>query len=54
MLPGHGCPGRVVAKVGGVLVQHDAVGDRIAEAYAMVMPVDSDFADQNDVARDFG
>jgi hypothetical protein len=43
-----------IVTVGGVLVHHYRKGDRIAEAYAMVMLVESGYADQNDVARSFG
>jgi DNA-binding CsgD family transcriptional regulator len=44
---------RVVA-VSGLPVHHYASGDRVAEAYAMVMLVDSGFATQGEVARAFG
>ena len=40
--------------VDGLAVHHYVVGDRIAETYAMVMLVDSRYANQNDVARSFG
>ncbi len=40
--------------VDGLAVHHYAVGDRMAEAYAMVMLADSRYASQNDVARSFG
>jgi transposase len=38
----------------GVVLSHYAVGDRMAEAYAMVCLVEQGWADQNDVARAFG
>lgn len=44
---------RVVIVSGVVLAQY-TVGDRMAEAHAMVMLVESGWADQNDVARAFG
>jgi transposase len=44
---------RLVIGSGVVLSQH-AVGDRMAEAYAMVSLVEGGWADQNDVARAFG
>jgi transposase len=40
--------------VGGVVLAHYGVGDRMAEAHAMVSLVDQGWADQNDVARAFG
>ena len=43
---------RVVIVAGVVLAQY-AVGDQMAEAYAMVSLVDQGWADQNDVARAF-
>ena len=44
---------RVVVVTGVVLAQY-TVGDRMAEAHAMVMLVEGGWADQNDVARAFG
>ncbi len=43
-----------VITVDGLPLQHYAVTDRMAEAYAMVLLVDSGYADQNDVGRGFG
>jgi hypothetical protein len=43
-----------VVVVDGLPVHHYAVGDRAAEAYAMLNLVEAGFADQNDVARGFG
>jgi transposase len=43
-----------VVVVDGLPVHHYAVGDRAAEAYAMLNLVEAGFADQNDVARAFG
>ena len=43
-----------VVIVSGIPVAHYAVGDRMAEAHAMVNLVDQGWADQNDVARTFG
>ena len=40
--------------VGGVVVAHYAIKDRMAQAYAMVSLVEQGWADQNDVARAFG
>jgi hypothetical protein len=40
--------------VSGIVLAHYAVGDRMAEAHAMVSLVDQGWADQNDVARVFG
>jgi transposase len=40
--------------VAGVPLAHFVVGDRLAEAYAMVSLVEPGWADQNDVARAFG
>ncbi len=40
--------------VSGMIVHHYRIGDCMAEAYAMVMLVESGHADQNDVARSFG
>ncbi len=44
---------RVVIVSGVVLAQY-ALGDRMAEAHAMVQLVEGGWADQNDVARAFG
>jgi transposase len=44
---------RLVIGTGAVLWQY-AVGDQMAEAYAMVSLVEQGWADQNDVARAFG
>jgi transposase len=46
--------GQRVVVVDGLPVHHYALGDRTAEAYAMVNLVEAAFADQNDVARAFG
>jgi prepilin-type processing-associated H-X9-DG protein len=46
--------GHRLVSVGGVPVAHFAVGDRMAEAHAMVGLVEQGWADQNDVARAFG
>src|SRR4030043_475802 len=43
---------RVVC-VDGIILHHSRVGDRMAEAYVMVMLVDQGYADQNDIARAF-
>ena len=43
-----------VVVVAGLPVHHYAVGDAVAEAYAMVFLVDSGFAQQREVARAFG
>ena len=43
-----------VVYVAGLPVHHWAVGDRMAEAYAMVCLVQCGYTDQNDVARAFG
>jgi hypothetical protein len=40
--------------VSGIVLAHYAVGDRMAEAHAMISLVDQGWADQNDVARVFG
>jgi len=40
--------------VAGVPIAHYAVGDAMAEAYAMVQLVTQGWADQNEVARAFG
>ncbi|MEZ0228687.1 MAG: putative transposase [Planctomycetota bacterium] len=42
-----------VVTVGGVVLRHYAVGDRMAERHAMVSLVEAGHADQNDVARAF-
>ncbi|MGH8277308.1 MAG: helix-turn-helix domain-containing protein, partial [Steroidobacteraceae bacterium] len=43
-----------VIVVGGLPVYHYCAADAVAEAYAMVMLVDSGFAQQTEVARAFG
>src|SRR6185437_3760615 len=43
-----------VIVVGGLAVYHYCVADAVAEAYAMVMLVESGFAQQTEVARAFG
>jgi len=43
-----------VVVVAGLPVHHYAIGDQVAEAYAMVLLVDSGFARQREVARAFG
>jgi len=43
-----------VVVVAGLPVHHYAVGDNVAEAYAMVLLVDSGFARQREVAKAFG
>ena len=40
--------------VSGVTVAHYAVGDALAEAYAMVQVIEQGWCDQNDMARAFG
>jgi transposase len=40
--------------VAGLPIHHHSVGDRVAEAYAMVMLVDNGYATQREVARAFG
>ncbi len=45
--------GRRAVIVDGIVVHHYAVGDRMAEAYAMVLLVEQGYADQNDLARAF-
>lgn len=40
--------------VAGIPLAHYVVGDRMAEAYAMVTLVEQGWADQNDVAKGFG
>ena len=42
-----------MVSVDGIILHHYRVGDRMAEAYAMVMLVKQEHADQNDVARAF-
>jgi prepilin-type processing-associated H-X9-DG protein len=44
---------RVVC-VDGIILHHYRVGDRMSEAYAMVMLAEQGYADQNDIARAFG
>ena len=39
--------------IDGVVLHHYRVGDRMAEAYAMVMLVEEGYADQKDIARAF-
>ena len=46
--------GHRVVIVSGVVLAHYALGDRMAEAHAMVSLVEQGWADQNDVARVFG
>ena len=43
-----------VIVVGGLAVYHYCAADAVAEAYAMVMLVDSGFAQQTEVAQAFG
>ena len=43
-----------IVVVAGVPLAHVVVGDRLAEAYAMIRLVEQGWADQNDVARVFG
>ncbi len=43
-----------IVVVGGLPVYHYCAADGVAEAYAMVMLVDSGFAQQTEVARSFG
>lgn len=45
---------RRVVVVGGLPVRHYCTGNAVAEAYAMVMFVESGFAEQTQVARAFG
>ena len=40
--------------VSGIVLAQYALGDRMAEAYAMVSLVEQGWADQNEVARAFG
>jgi hypothetical protein len=46
--------GHRVVVVSGVALAQYTVGDRMAEAHAMVSLVEQGWADQNDVARAFG
>ena len=46
--------GHRVVLVAGIPIAHFALGDRMAEAYAMVTLVDQSWADQVEVARAFG
>jgi transposase len=46
--------GRGIVLVAGVALAQYSLGDRMAEAHAMVSLVDQGWADQNDVARAFG
>jgi transposase len=46
--------GHRVVIVSGIILAQYAVGDRMAEAHAMVSLVEQGWADQNDVARAFG
>jgi len=46
--------GHRVVIVSGVVLAHYALGDRMAEAHAMVSLVEQGWADQNEVARAFG
>src|SRR5687767_13454409 len=46
--------GHRVVLVAGIPIAHFALGDRMAEAYAMVTLVDQCWADQLEVARAFG
>ena len=46
--------GHRVVVVSGVVLANYAVGDRMAEAHAMVSLIEQGWADQNDVARAFG
>ena len=43
-----------VVVVGGLPVYHYCAADAVAEAYAMVMLVESGFAQQTEVAREIG
>jgi transposase len=47
------CDGHRVVLVAGMPIAHYAVGDAMAEAYAMVQLVTQGWADQNEVARAF-
>jgi hypothetical protein len=44
---------RVVC-VDGLVLHHYRIGDRMAEAYTMVILIEEGYADQNDIARTFG
>ena len=46
--------GHRVVIVAGVILAHYAIGDRMAEAHAMVSLVEQGWANQNDVAQAFG
>jgi len=46
--------GHRVAVVAGIITAQYALGDRMAEAHAMVSLIEQGWADQNDVARAFG
>src|SRR5437867_9353817 len=46
--------GHRLVMVSGIVLSEYAMGDRMAEAYAMVTLVEHDWAHQNDVARAFG
>ncbi|MGD1085217.1 MAG: putative transposase, partial [Verrucomicrobiota bacterium] len=46
--------GHRVVIVAGVVLAHYAIGDRMAEAHAMVSLVEQGWADQNEVAQAFG
>lgn len=46
--------GHRVVMVSGIALSQYALGDHMAEAYAMVSLVEQGWADQNDVARAFG
>jgi transposase len=46
--------GHCVVIVSGIVLAQFAIGDRMAEAHAMVSLVEQGWADQNDVARVFG
>ncbi len=48
------CDGHRVVSVCGVVLAHYALGDRMAEAHAMVMLVEQGWAYQSEVARAFG
>src|SRR5438270_2290278 len=45
--------GRCVVLVSGIMLASYSVGDRMAEAHAMVSLIEQGWADQNDVARAF-
>ena len=46
--------GHRVVIVAGVVIAQYAVGDRMAEAYAMVSLIDQGWAEQKEIARAFG